>query len=88
MTPAEAAETAAEGVSTAGKHVHRFQQLAGSLETLISEMAQDWENVASTAPPASDADKRVYEQMRKAQLLFTELHATTRKTHSEIEMFR
>lgn len=77
-----------EGASAASKHVHRFQCLAGSLETLISEMAQEWENAVSAAPCPSEAGKSMYQKVRKAQLLFTELHATTRKTHNVIEDFR
>lgn len=87
--------------NVAKKPLLRFESLAGSLETLISQMALDWENaaVAHTGSSSSDMDaarakggklvnKPVDVQIRKAQLLFTELHATTRKIHNAIEGFR
>lgn len=81
-------KSVARDSSLAGKYVDRFQQLAGSLETLVAEMAQDWENAASVPACADDGDKPVHKKIRKAQLLFSELHATTRKTHNVIEGFR
>lgn len=75
------------GGSIASKPLQRFKRLTGSLETLISAIAQDWEN-ATREPRGTDGDKRVYGQLRKAQLIFTELHSTTRKTHGAIEGFR
>lgn len=85
------------------KQLLKFSTLAGSLETLVSQMAEDWKNTVTTAPgtlakgkgkdgkAGEDADKTVYPiygQIRRAQLLFTELHATTRKTHTSIETCR
>lgn len=80
----------------ARKPLQRFKRLTGSLETLISSIARDWEDLAATAP-AADAvglleddgpTATVDGKMRKAQLLFTELHSTTRKMHSAIETIR
>lgn len=71
-----------------GKPLQRFKRLAGSLETLISSIAQDWENATTEATPGDDETaptKPVHRQMRKAQLLFSELHSTTRKMHCAIE---
>ncbi|CAM9244068.1 unnamed protein product [Ectocarpus fasciculatus] len=79
--------------SIARKPLQRFKRLTGSLETLISSIARDWEDLA-TAPAADavglleDDGPTVHGKMRKAQLLFTELHSTTRKTHSAIETIR
>ncbi|CAM9146294.1 unnamed protein product [Ectocarpus sp. 12 AP-2014] len=79
--------------SIARKPLQRFKRLTGSLETLISSIAQDWEDLA-TAPAADavglldDDGPTVHGKMRKAQLLFTELHSTTRKLHSAIETIR
>lgn len=85
------------------KTLQRLKSLTGSLETLISQMTIDWEQAAATAPGASTlttgkgkggrgdmvgSDKPVYGQVRKAQLLFSELHAISRKTHSAIESCR
>lgn len=75
----------------AGKHLQRFKQVAGSLETLISSMAQDWEKAArddADEKDNQDNNTAVYGYMRRAQLLFSELHAATRKTHASIEGFR
>lgn len=79
--------------SIARKPLQRFKRLTGSLETLISSIAQDWENAAD--PPAEDAvvvddgpTKPIHGKIRKAQLLFTELHSTTRKAHGAIETIR
>lgn len=79
--------------SIASKPLQRFKRLAGSLETLISSIAQDWE-AAADAPPedaviADDGPtKPIHGKIRKAQLLFTELHSTSRKTHGAIETIR
>lgn len=76
-----------EGLNV-GKPLQRFKRLAGSLETLISTIAQDWENATTEKAPADDesaSTKPVHRQMRKAQLLFSELHSTTRKMHWAIE---
>lgn len=96
------------------KEVNRFKRIAGSLENLISSIAQDWDESATSAEAAAgDAsidevdkktqqatrgavkgtgratpeslDKPIYFQIRKAQLLFSELHSTARKAHSAIE---
>lgn len=79
--------------SIASKPLQRFKRLAGSLETLISSIAQDWE--ASADAPPEDAviaddgpTKPIHGKIRKAQLLFTELHSTSRKTHGAIETIR
>ena len=81
--------------SIAGKPLQRFKRLTGSLETLISSIAQDWEAAASPPPEDSviaDIDdgptKPIHGKIRKAQLLFTELHSTTRKAHAAIETIR
>lgn len=83
-----AADGGEEGLSVV-KPLQRFKRLAGSLETLISSIAQDWENATTEEGPADDAaavpTKPVHRQMRKAQLLFTELHSTTRKMHCAME---
>lgn len=86
-------EMSVEGgeVSIAGKPLQRFKRLAGSLETLISAIAQDWENAAHKAPASEDdtaLTKPIHRQMKKAQLLFTELHSTTRKMHGAVEGIR
>lgn len=76
-----------EGLNV-GKPLQRFKRLAGSLETLISSIAQDWENATTEAVAADDEvapTKPVHRQIRKAQLLFSELHSTTRKMHCAIE---
>lgn len=93
----------ASAVTASRKQLLKFSTLAESLETLVSQIAEDWENAVTTAPGTSgkgkgkdgkageDADKIVYPiygQMRRAQLLFTELHATTRKIHTSIETCR
>lgn len=96
------------------KEVNRFKRIAGSLENLVSSIAQDWDESAnSVGAAAGDAlldeadkktqlatrgaskgngrdtpeslDKPIYFQIRKAQLLFSELHSTARKAHSAIE---
>lgn len=69
------------------KPLQRFKRLATSLETLISAIAQDWENATTEATPDDEAapTKPVHRQIRKAQLLFSELHSTTRKMHFAIE---
>lgn len=79
--------------SVAGKPLQRFKRLAGSLETLISSIAQDWEGAANAHPEdaviADDGPtKPIHGKIRKAQLLFTELHSATRKTHGTIETMR
>lgn len=78
----------ARGLSVS-KPLQRFKRLAGSLETLISAIAQDWENATTVESPAVEdvavPTKPVHRQIRKAQLLFTELHSTTRKMHCAIE---
>lgn len=81
--------------SIARKPLQRFKRLSASLETLISSIAQDWEGAAD-APVDGDplieegdnATKPIHGKMRKAQLLFTELHSTTRKAHCVIENTR
>lgn len=85
------------------KNSQRLKCLTGSLETLISQMAVDWEQATTIAPGTSTLgtgkgkggkgdmvvlDKSVYGQVKKGQLLFSELHATSRKTHSAIETCR
>lgn len=77
--------------------LRRFKRLTGSLETLVSSIAQDWE-AAATAPVETSSvvglleddgpTKPIHGKMRKAQLLFSELHSTTRKTHGAIEAMR
>eukprot|EP00903_Cladosiphon_okamuranus_P019894 g18286.t1 len=79
--------------SIAGKPLQRFKRLAGSLETLISSIAQDWEAAAIDTRGDSVIDddcptKPIHGKIRKAQLLFTELHSTTRKMHGAIETIR
>lgn len=83
------------GGSIAKKPLQRFKRLAGSLETLISSIAQDWEAAADTPvgdgltlTEADEPTKPIHGKMRKAQLLFTELHSTTRKAHGAIENIR
>ncbi|CAM9748039.1 unnamed protein product [Pylaiella littoralis] len=82
--------------SIARKPVQRFKRLAGSLETLISSIAQDWE-AAADAPAGGDGltltegdgpTKPIHGKLRKAQLLFTELHSVTRKAHGAMENIR
>lgn len=82
--------------SIARKPLQRFKRLAGSLETLISSIAQDWEAAADgpvggdglTLAEGDEPSKPIHGKMRKAQLLFTELHSTTRKAHGAIENIR
>lgn len=74
--------------SIASKPLQRFKRLSGSLETLISAIAQDWEDQATEGNASGDSDKLIYHHMRKAQLLFTELHSSSRKMHVAIEGFR
>ncbi|CAM9961069.1 unnamed protein product [Hapterophycus canaliculatus] len=76
--------------------LRRFKRLTGSLETLVSSIAQDWEAAATAPVEASvvgllqdDGPTRpIHGKMRKAQLLFSELHSTSRKTHGAIEAMR
>lgn len=101
------------------KEINRFKRIAGSLENLISTIAQDWDGCADSAgdvagdasldqkadkeaklapggvaakgrskSPSEALDNPIYFQKRKAQLLFSELHSTARKTHGAIECFR
>lgn len=76
--------------SVAEKPLRRFQSLSASLERLISSIAQDWENAVKdpTQNVEDDGCRLIHLKMRKAQLLFTELHATARQTHGAIERLR
>lgn len=79
-----------DGMSATGKSLQRFKRLSGSLEALISCIAQDWESAAnnSTTGEEEESSIEIQRKMRKAQLLFSELHSTARKTHVGIEGFR
>ncbi len=77
----------------ARKPLQRFERLTASLETLISSIAEDWK--AAAKPPAANEvlvddgpTKPIHGKIRKAQLLFSELHSTTRKAHGAIETIR
>ena len=76
--------------SIAEKPLRRFQSLSASLEKLILSIAQDWENAAKVPldTTGDGVSRPIHLKMRKAQLLFTELHSTARQTHSVIERLR
>lgn len=76
--------------SIAEKPLGRFQSLSSSLERLISSIAQDWENAVKdpTQNVEDDGCRLIHLKMRKAQLLFSELHSTARHTHGAIERLR